>query len=120
MYLHLINNSTSHKTPEETLPLSKAGPRKTGHTRRKIKSAILTHTPGKERLELEHAAKTMKQKTTSKVSVTAKKPEPLEEEHLPDHLLESEEVSPDDDELEQLSAPCRDDINVKTLVLVTY
>ena len=122
--------STSHKTLEEILPLPKAGPRKTGQTRRKVKSAILTNTPEKERLELEHASRTTKHKTTSKVSVTAKRPkqtkqkpnhpESSDEEDLPDDLLESDEESPDDDEPEPPSAPCSDDINVNTHVLVTY
>ena len=95
VYLHLIDNRYHLLVIRPQKKLPKAGTQKTGHTRQKIKSAILTHTPEKERLELEHAAKTMKQKATSKVSVTAKKPqqikqkqnhpEPSDEEHLSDH-----------------------------------
>ena len=64
------------------------------------------------------------------MSVTAKRPkqtkqkpnhpESSDEEDLPDDLLESDEESPDDDEPEPPSAPCSDDINVNTQVLLTY
>lgn len=99
--------STSRITPEQILPCPKAGPRKASN-RRKIKSAIITDTPEKERLEAEmseRAAKKRpkpsgKEKRKPKRKLIVSVESSTEEEELAKDMLDSDSDSPDEQQRE--------------------
>ncbi|XP_067944474.1 uncharacterized protein [Watersipora subatra] len=82
--------STSHITPEQLMPLPKAGIRQKKNTkRRKVASAILTDTPEKNRIAEHAAAKVSKQ--PAKRRKTAPIPESSDDDDiLPIALTDSE------------------------------
>ena len=72
--------STSHKTPGRNSTTTKSMAQKSRPKTPKSKICY-SHKHSTPCLELEYAAKTMKHKTTSKVSVTAKKPKQIKQKY---------------------------------------
>lgn len=100
------SGTTLRITPEQILPLPKAGPRKPSN-RRKVKSAILTDTPEKERIEREHAEMVAKKRPKGKASnkgpagkkaSTVVASDSSSEEELAKELIQSDSDSPDEEE----------------------
>lgn len=119
-----------HVTPDQLIPLPKAGPRKPGcRQRRKTKSAILTDTPEKNRIEMEMLTRAKRKGRGSTVSVSkkkrasSKKNETIEsssDEELAQELLYSDEGSADEEQDDIPMAPTKETINVNDHVLVKY
>jgi len=79
--LLVVATSKQPVTPKDILPLPKAAPRKDGAPRRKrVKTAILTDTPEKERIKQERVDKLKKGKKRPKRRPIQKEPEFCSEE----------------------------------------
>lgn len=100
------STSLDRITPQQILPLPKAGPRK-ANNRRKVKSAIITDTPEKLRLEEEikerDGKKRQKPKPATQRKLYKRKLNDAnysseeEEEMLPKELVNSDSDSPDEE-----------------------
>lgn len=122
--------STSQITPQQILPLPKAGPRKPSN-RRKVKSAIVTDTPEKERIEMENAERAAKKRpkvaasrrlsVKRKASTAAVCDSSTEEEELAKEMVESDsDISEEENmELGEIDMEC-EDLKPGVYVLVRF
>lgn len=116
-------------TPQDILPLPKAGPRNaTKNRRKKARSAILTDTPEKLRLEEEKRERNSKGKVPAKKKKQGKqraKPAAAEdstsEEELAKEMLDTDSDSVDDEPVHNVPAPpTNESIKINMHVLVQY
>lgn len=125
----ILDSNDKVVTPQEILPLPKAGPRNaTKNRRKKARSAILTDTPEKLRLEEEQRERSAKRKVPAKKRKTGKQStksaaaeDSTSEEELATEMLDTDSDSVDEEPVHNVPAPpTNESIKINMHVLVKY